>query len=389
MKIKAIRCILLSAPYATPGDDEVRLHLRTGYRSAALIRVETVEGTFGIGETYAGVYAPEAVRALVEQFETDLLGVDALDIEYAWERVHLASRYWGRFGLSQSVIGGIEMALWDHKGKVEGKPVHTLLGGAYHEKLPVYASGGNSKPEPELREEMVEYRTQGFETVKIRINNIPELDRIVDKVRICREALGDDCELAVDAAQGLAREPWSVQYALEVARAIEPFNILWLEEPAAVNDVQSYAAIRKQSPIQIAGGETATSIYEARAYIEAEAIDLFQPDAALIGGIGVMRRVSDLCWERSIPTAVHVWSGGVGMMGNYHAAFASPGCRYLEMPSVPNPLREGLLAEVPAIVNGQIKAPSAPGLGVLLPSDLESQYPYRPGSLYRVLGAYE
>ncbi len=389
MKIRSVRCILLSAPYATPGDDEVRLHLRTGLRSASIIRVETDDGQFGLGETYAGVYAPQAVKALTEQFESDLIGVDAHDIQAVWQRIHLASRYWGRFGLSQSVIGGIELALWDLKGKCESKPVCELLGGLCHDAIPVYASGGNTKPEPELREEMVGYRQQGFNTVKIRINNLPELNQIVQKVETCREALGDDCELAVDAAQGLAQEPWCVDYALAVARAIEPYNILWLEEPAAVNDIKSYAAIRAVSPIKIAGGETATSVYEANAYIEAEALDLFQPDAALIGGIDVLRTVADLCWKRSIPIAVHAWSGGVGMMGNYHAAFASQGCKYLEVPSVANPLRENLLIEPITIENGKLKAPTAPGLGVQLPDDVEFQFPFKPGTHYKVLGAYE
>lgn len=389
MKISSIRCILLSAPYATPGDDEARLHLRTGLRSSALIRVQADDGAIGFGETYAGVYAPEAVKALIEQFEGDLIGIDATDIRAVWERMHLASRYWGRFGLSQSVIGAIEMALWDLKGKSQGKPVHELLGGPCHDAITVYASGGNTKPEPELREEMAGYRAQGFKAVKIRINNLPELDRIVDKVRICREALGDDCAMAVDAAQGLALEPWDVAYALKVARAIARYNILWLEEPAAVNDIKSYAAIRQGSPIPVAGGETATSVYEALAYVEAEALDLFQPDAALIGGIGVLRTLADRFWERRVPIAVHAWSGGVGLMGNYHAAFASPGCKYLEMPCVPNPLRDGLLAEMLKIVDGKIKAPSAPGLGVVVPEDLEHQYPYKRGTHYRVLGAYE
>ncbi len=389
MKIRSVRCILLSAPYATPGDDEVRLHLRTGLRSASIIRVETDDGQFGLGETYAGVYAPEAVKALTEQFESDLIGVDAHDIQAVWQRIHLASRYWGRFGLNQSVIGGIELALWDLKGKCESKPVHELLGGPCHDAIPVYASGGNTKPEPELREEMVGYRQQGFNTVKIRINNLPELSQIVQKVEICRDALGDDCELAVDAAQGLAQEPWCVDYALAVARAIEPYNILWLEEPAAVNDIKSYAAIRAESPIKIAGGETATSVYEANAYIEADALDLFQPDAALIGGISVLRAVADLCWKRSIPIAVHAWSGGIGMMGNFHAAFASEGCKYLEVPSVANPLRENLLVDPIIIKNGKLKAPTVPGLGVQLPDQVESLYPFKPGTHYKVLGAYE
>lgn len=384
MKITSVRCMLLSAPYATPEDAERVRHLRTGYRPAAFVRVETDAGIVGIGETYAGVYAPEAVRELVAQFEHDLVGLDALATLEGRERLRLASYYWGRMGLSQSVLGGIEMALWDLKGKAFDQPVWQLLGGNAHDTILVYASGGNDKPFDELRAELEGYLSRGYRAVKIRINELAE-DAIEEKVAFCRDVLGGGIGLAVDAAQGLSRRPWPVKTALRIARRLEPYDLLWIEEPAEVTNYAGFAEIRRGTHVPIAGGETVTSFVEAESYLRAGALDLFQPDATLIGGISAFRRVAQMCERNFLPVAVHAWCGGVGLMGNYHAAFATPNCTILELPSVPNPLRVEVLVEPLTIHDGALALPTAPGLGVELPPDLEERYPYRPGSVYRIV----
>jgi L-alanine-DL-glutamate epimerase-like enolase superfamily enzyme len=385
MKITSVRCVLVSGPYAAPGDAERELHLKQGYRPASFIVVETDEGLDGVGETYAGVYAPEAVQALVAQFAHDLLHEDPRDVSAIWERLRLASYYWGRTGLTQSVIGGIEMALWDLKGKLYGQPAYELLGGKVHEAIAVYASGGNDKPFPDLERELRGYVDEGYTAVKIRINNL-SAERILEKVAFCREVLGEQIGLAVDAAQGLAKNPWSVKTAIEIARSLEPFNLLWIEEPADVTNYAGFAEIRRQVRTPIAGGETVTSLVEAESYLRAGALDLFQPDATLIGGIGVFRQVAQLCDRQFLPIAVHAWCGGVGLMGNYHAAFGCRNCTILELSNVPNPLRDELLVEPLRLQDGKLAAPTAPGLGVMLPPDLEERYPYRPGSVYRIHG---
>jgi L-alanine-DL-glutamate epimerase-like enolase superfamily enzyme len=386
MKITKVQCILLSAPYATPGDAERTIHLKSGYRSASFIRVETDEGVCGLGETYAGVYAPETVRELVAQFEHDLIGQQVTDIFALWDRLRLSSYYWGRLGFSQSVIGGIEMALWDLKGKLLDVPVFELLGGKVHAEIAVYASGGNNKPVDELKNEMQDYIQAGYQAIKIRINHLPDIGAIEEKVAVCREVLGPDTELAVDAAQGLAKEPWSVKKAVEIARHLEPYNLLWIEEPAEVTDYQGFAEIRRRINIPVAGGETVTSLVEAESYLNNGSLDLFQPDASLIGGLDIFRQVAQKCVRKHIPVAVHAWCGGVGIMGNFHAAFATENCSYLELSNVPNPLRDEVLVEPFKIRDGKLSAPAAPGLGVHLPDDLIDKYPYRPGSVYRILG---
>jgi L-alanine-DL-glutamate epimerase-like enolase superfamily enzyme len=387
MKITSVECLLLSCPYATPEDAERVIHLPTGYRTASIIRVRTDTGIEGLGETYAGVYAPEAVKALVDQFAMDLIGSNPMDVRARWNEMRLASYYWGRMGLTQSVIGGIEMALWDLKGKTLDVPVYELLGGRVHDSIPAYASGGNNKPFDELREELLGYLELGYRSVKIRINHLPDLSQIVKKTAFCREVLGADVGLSVDAAQGLAPKPWTVKEALEVSRALEDLNLMWIEEPAEVTNYAGFAEIRRNTRIPVAGGETVTSVTEAKAYLNAGALNLFQPDAGLIGGLDVFRQVAQLCARDFIPVAVHAWSGGVGLMGNYHAAFATPNCTILELPNVPNPLRDELLLDPVKLVDGKVAAPQVPGLGVKLTDAVIARYPYKPGSVYRTQGA--
>jgi L-alanine-DL-glutamate epimerase-like enolase superfamily enzyme len=386
MKITAVKCILLSAPYAMPDDAERMIHLKSGYRPASFIKVETDEGISGLGETYAGVYAPETVRELVTQFEYDLIGQEALNTMAIWERIHLSSYYWGRMGISQSVIGGIEMALWDLKGKVLGVPVYELLGGRVHDEIMVYASGGNNKPFDELEDEMQTYVGQGYRAVKIRINHLPDTDAIIEKVAFCRKILGSNVGLAVDAAQGLAKLPWSITKAVGIAQRLEPYELLWIEEPAEVTNYRGFAEIRRQINIPVAGGETVTCMVEAESYLNNDSLDLFQPDASLIGGLSVFRQVAQLCARKHLPVAVHAWCGGIGIMGNFHAAFATRNCSYLELSNVPNPLRDDVLVEPFQIQDGKMLAPTAPGLGVHLPDELVEKYPYQPGSVYRILG---
>jgi L-alanine-DL-glutamate epimerase-like enolase superfamily enzyme len=385
VKATKLDCILLSAPYATPGDAEREIHLRTGYRCASFIRVETDKGLVGLGETYAGVYAPETVRALVGQFSHDLVGEEIDDPGVLHRRLSLSSYYWGRMGITQSVLGGIEMALWDLVGKARGVPVVELLGGTRHAAIRAYASGGNDKPLDELRLELEGYVRAGYLAVKIRINNLT-VEQIVDKVAFARRVLGPDIGLAVDAVQGTAANPWAPARAIELARRLEPYDLLWIEEPAEVADYRAFAEVRSNTQIPIAGGETVTSLTEVRNYLDAGALDLFQPDASLIGGLGIFRQAADLCAHRGIPVAVHAWSGGVGIMGNYHAAFATPNCEWLELPTVPNPLRDEVLLEPLRLVDGKITSPTQPGLGVDLPEGLEERHPFRPDAVYRILG---
>ena len=382
VKIRSVKCILLSAPYATAGDVERIYHLPSGYRAAAILRIDTEDGLYGLGEPYAGSYAPFVVREITNQIAELLIGLSPLDSQACILRLQHAVRYWGRLGIAQGVVGAVEMALLDIHGKVAGLPAYELLGGRTATSLPVYASGGNDKPADELREEMEGYAAAGYAAVKIRINNLSE-QQILEKVTLCHEVLRGRLRLAVDAVQSNVHEPWSLKQAQRYAAMLEPFDLLWLEEPLPPADLEGLHALRNSTSIPIAGGETATSVEEVQHYLRAEAIDVLQPDASVIGGMRNFVQAGTLAAASEVHLAVHVWCGGVGHMANYHAAFATPSCRFLELSSVPNPLRDALLVEPWKLSDGQLSLPATRGLGVQLTSEVEEEFAFREGTQYR------
>ena len=372
MKITAVKCVLVSAPYARSGDIERDVHgFGKGLRPASFIVVETDKSLTGVGEAYAGVYAPAQVRVLVESYEPMLLGQDPLD----WNLLERGRGLHGQVGLRQNVISGIEIALWDLRGKALGVPVYQLLGGKVHDALPVYASGGNDQPWEMLREELIGSLETGYRAVKIRIGRLSP-EQAVKKVAFCRDVLGAGISLGVDATCSIP----TTKQAIQIARSIEPYDIHFFEEPINRHNFAGMAEIRREVSMPVAGGEGVTSLDEVEGYLIAGSVDIFQPGATVAGGITAFRRVAQLCERYFVPVAVHAWASGVGLMANYHAGFTLPNCQMLECSVVPNPLRDELLVEPLHIIDGMMQAPPAvPGLGVVLPDDLESKYPFVGG----------
>jgi len=382
--IRQLRCVLLSAPYAFPGDAERELHLCTGLRSAAFVLAETSDGAYGVGEAYAGAYAPEVVRAIVDQLAPSLAGKQVESIADTMSALGHEIRYWGRAGVPQGALAAIEMALLDLQGKLQGSPVYQALGGKRHASLPVYASGGNDKPYAELEAEMHGYVQAGFGAVKIRVNNLP-LPQAIEKVRICARALQGKAALAVDAVQSNTRFPWTVDEAMELMRALAPQQLLWLEEPLTPEDVKGLAKLRTAGLVPIASGETITTLDEVERLLEHGSIDILQPDAAVMG-VGKFIKASELCAGAGVKVAVHAWCGAPGHLANYHAAFATSNCMIVERGAVHNPLRDDLMQPGCSMRNGKILLSDSAGLGVTLPANLEQLYPYRSGTHYRFDG---
>jgi L-alanine-DL-glutamate epimerase-like enolase superfamily enzyme len=347
--------------------------------TAGLVRVVTEDGLEGVGETYAGVFAPEVVRALVNYYEGYLLGADASHIAALWDDLYTRTLYWGRFGVSISVLSGVESALWDLCGKAVGKPVHELLGTA-HERLPRYASGGMGDSTDRLELEQAGFSPRDFRGSKIRAGRDAEADAAW--ARSARDALDPSIGLAVDAVQGSNPRPWTAAEAIAAGRALEPLDLLWYEEPCAATDVDGYVACRRALHVPIAGGESCTTLHEFRHFIDADALDLVQPDAAHVGGLLETRKVAAAAEARGVDVAVHAWASGGCVMANYHAGFASPNCTWLEYPTQPNPLIQRLLAEPLEVEDGYVRAPRAPGLGIALTPELEAEFPYRPDNRY-------
>lgn len=376
MKITSVECHLLTVDLAKQAFSWPGGSIR--YWTVALVEVSTDEGVTGLGEVYAGLFAPEPTKALVDQFAGLLVGQNPLDVPALYERMVTKSKFWGKAGLPLAVIGVIENALWDILGKVKGVPVWQLLGGKSHDSLPVYASGGLDSTEEGLTRELERHLEKGFRAVKIRIGRGLEEDTA--KLRLARRVLGEDVELMVDAVMGHHPNPWSADDALRRAKVMEELGVVWFEEPCGNRDYAGYAKVRANTKVAIAGGESAVGLHEYKAFLDANALDWIQPDAAHSGGIIECQRIAVLAKERGVRVVYHSWGAAPCLLANYHLAFGDRYSRYLEFPTHGLPLIDELAVEPFKLVDGRFKVPNRPGLGVKLTKETLRRYPYKPNS---------
>lgn len=378
-RIVGVRPVFLSYGYP-PSEVQQWSGGRLPGVTAGLVEITTNAGVTGIGETYAGVFAPEVVRSIVDFHAGSLIGSDPSQIEALIGDCKARTLYWGRSGIAIATLSAIEAALWDICGKLTDRPVIDLLGGSVHRELPRYSSGGMGTDKDVVRAEAAAVREAGYRAMKIRTGVSPEADR--EKAIAAMDGLGDVVRLAVDAVQGSNPNPWSAAQAVEAGKAIMDLDLLWFEEPCAATDFEGHATCRRALDIPIAGGETLTTLDEIARLLDAEAVDILQPDASWLGGILPTLRAGEMAAIRGVDVAVHAWGSGGTVLANYHAAFAMPNCRWLEFPTHPSPLIDALLSEPISVTDGMVRPPTSAGLGLRLTPELEAMYPYQPDLRY-------
>jgi L-alanine-DL-glutamate epimerase-like enolase superfamily enzyme len=373
MKITRVEGVLLSAELAP--EHVVRWSGgEMAVANAALAVVHTDAGLTGVGDTYAGGwFYPKAAKVMIEHFAPLLLGEDPREPARLARTIWSKSLYWGRVGAGANAVSAIENALWDIAGQAAGVPAWRLLGGLAHDRLLLYASGGLEKPREAVIAEMKGYVAAGFKAVKIRVST--DLRRAIDKVRLCREALGPGVQLMVDAVMGSHPKPWDAKTAIRFARAIEQFDIAWLEEPCAGDDYAGYAAVRAATSIPISGGETSYGVSEFMHFLRAGALDIVQPDACTSGGMVECQRIAAAAAAHGVRVAPHAWGSAATIAANLHWAFTQPNVFVQEYPTWGFALRDALLAEPLAIVDGHLLPPTAPGLGLRLTDELRAAFP--------------
>ena len=371
--VTAVRPITLSAPYA-PGEELRWVGGMIRSWDAALVEVSLSDGTRGVGEAGAGIMAAIAVPGLVDAYRDYIEGRDFTHPLEIADHLRAATAFWSRGGIASGVAGAIELACLDAVGKREGAPAYELLGGLRRESIEIYASGGLGDTFDEVLAWANAQRDVGFDTVKFRAMRDPDTTiRLVEGIIPKMHGSG---RFVLDAVQGCAGRPWSLDDAIRVGEVVASAGARWYEEPARATDPAGYAKIRAALEVPVSGVESHATLEDFRVLIEANGVDIAQPDATFVGGPAVFARIASLAADHGVHCIPHVWGSGVTLMANLHTVLAQPEVELFEYCTLPNPLRERLLVEPLERAGSSVRAPTAPGLGVSVTPALEQEFPF-------------
>ena len=380
MKITAITAIPLS--FRLDQGKTVTMGIgSTTKRDTIIVRVETSEGITGYGEAHPG-RSPGAVVSLIHNtLAPMLIGMKATDVIGVWKRVHRMQLSSHGVGSGASLgLSGIDMALWDIRGKAANMPLYELLGGSKR-RLPAYAGGISLgyQPKESLAEEAQEYVARGYKAIKLRLGDSAKAD--IERVLHVRKALGDDIDILTDA---------NTAYTLADVRRVMPvladIKAGWLEEPFACNDFSSYREAAKiTSLVPIAAGENHYGRFEFAQLREAGAVQIWQPDLSKCGGITEGLAIAAMASAYRIPMHTHSSATGINHAATIHFMAAIENAGYFEAcVSHFNPLRDmfGTTFEIGA--DGCVEPLDKPGIGLEIDESLFAKYPLIDGPGYVV-----
>lgn len=332
MKITQVRAVQPETP-GSPPDWRTQL-------GQILVRIDTEDGLSGYGVGGGGLAGIHVVETVLRDF---LVGQDARDVELLWDHMFARTLAFGQKGLVIMAISGVDLALWDLRGKRENKPLVAVLGGQREKTVPMYKTGWSPK-------EVAEGKLEGFKALKLAMGRM-SAEEAIEQVALVRKTLGDDLELMADGFMA-----WDLETALNVSKSVAQYNLGWLEEPIRCDDLAGYARLRDESPIPIAGGEHEYTSVAFEHLMRERLHTVFQPDVCWCGGLTELVRIYALGKKYGLRVCPHrgseVWS--------LHAIAALD----------PDPMAEsgrpwmGFVQGQPQAVNGKVTVGDAPGFGV-------------------------
>jgi L-alanine-DL-glutamate epimerase-like enolase superfamily enzyme len=359
---------------------EVKTQCDSG-QDLLIVRISTDAGITGIGEVDS---SPMAVKGAIEGpfshtttagLRELVLGEDPLETEYLWQKMYRGNIYSGRRGIAIHAMSGIDMALWDIKGKAFGQPIWKLLGGGFHTNgIRAYASSLFGATPAETARRARRFRDLGFTAVKFGWDPMGR-DEATDiaLVREARKGLGDAADLMIDA--GLV---WDAKTALQRARAFADYRIFWLEEPLAPDDYEGYSRLCGATDMRIAAGEEES---ERRSFLELMdkgKIDIVQVDLARCGGFTEAIKIASLAQDRGLPVVNHGFSTYINVAAALHYVNAIPNTFITQFESEDGTtLRDAVTRQRIGASDGVVPVPMEPGLGIELNEDALEKYAVR------------
>jgi galactonate dehydratase len=338
------------------------------------VRIYTDQGLYGQGEcTDAAVGAASLIRG----WRRMLVGRDPLNVEAIWERIRTSGIFAGaQGGQYVTALSGIEIALWDLAGKALGLPVYQLLGGKFRDKVRIYCDSDMDNPIGEESDRKLPWiKAQGFTAMKIDLDDARdparfdsvnwsasngEIDRMVKWVSHVRESIPANMDLACDM-----HGRYDAVTGKKVAKALEPFRLLWLEEPVPAENVDAMAEIRHSTSTPIACGENLYMRWGYRDLLQKEAVDIIQPDFQKVGGLAEAQKVANMAQVYYVPVAPHCVVSPIGVMATAHACATFPNFLACEWHWINHlDLWKSWVKEGEIIVNGYVTPSDRPGIGV-------------------------
>lgn len=366
-KIRSVQAFPVS--YQEPTD-----HNRS--RSVCLVKITGEDGQVGWGECCT--YFPEASLAaanLVAGLSQIVVGQSALHTNAIWQKLHEHSWWYGTgAGLNAIAISGIDIALWDLKGKILGTSVLDLLGGPVHEQMPAVASlHGTKETIEEMAEEISAHTATGLHGAKVgfgkhgNANLGFEHDRDVEFVRQVSEAMGQDKMLMIDLG---VKNFWDIPTAISRAKVFEEYGVHWLEEPLGHDDPEGYAALRSATGIRIAYGEREFNARGVKRIVDSGTVDVIGLDPGRVAGITGFAKSAEICAQSRRQANAHNFSTAIVGAASQALSWSNPACTLLELQPVYGPAQKDLVDKPVWHENGFVPMPQGPGLGIEINEDL-------------------
>lgn len=378
MRITSVRAYPIS--FRVPQGRNVTLGIgRAVKRDAVLVKVETDEGLVGWGEAHHG-RAPGAIARLIDTTISELaLGMDPRDTVGVWAKIYkmqLASH--GMGAAAAMALSGLDLALWDIRGKAVGWPLYRLLGGSAR-ATKAYAGGISLgyQPPASLAEEAQAYVAQGYRAVKLRVGDTAARD--IARVEAVRKALGPDIEILVDANTGYTLD--------DVRRVIRPFEdarVGWLEEPFPPHDHRSYREAKALGHVPLAAGENHFTRFDFTRVLEEGTLGFVQPDLSKGGGITEILRIAAMASAYKISVNPHTSATGLNMAASIHVLCAVDNPGFFEGDVAHhNPFRDEV-GGVPYSVgtDGCVLPLERPGIGLEVDEAFVAAHPLIDGPCY-------
>jgi L-alanine-DL-glutamate epimerase-like enolase superfamily enzyme len=363
-----------------------------GGRYWQIVRLTTACGITGLGEVYAAAVGPRAMRAVISDvFERHMEGESPENIELMSRRVW-SSGFTGRADPTAfGAFAGLEMACWDILGKARERPVWALLGGRMNDRLRAYTylyPVDGLAPEEAARfwidplaqaEAAAARLSEGWTAVKfdpagpytLRGGHAPAMSDITRSAKICkkiREAVGDSADLLFGT-----HGQFTPGHAIRLAKAIEPHDPLWFEEPIPPDDIAGLAEVARATSIPVATGERLCGKMEFAAALRA-GVRIVQPALGRAGGIWEGKKIATLAEAHSAQIAPHLYAGPVEWAANVHLAVTCPNLLMVE--AIETDFHKALVTGGPRVERGFVDAPTAPGLGIELNDAVAEAHPY-------------